>query len=71
MAQLQTADSLTKMRRQEVFRLLVTGQDYGMSVTESRKMAASRFGLDPDLVRRIEQEGLQAHWAPLQAAPAR
>jgi hypothetical protein len=51
--------------RQEVFRLLVIGLDYGMSVAESRAMAGSWFGLNDEEVLRIEQEGLQALWAPL------
>jgi hypothetical protein len=65
----QGAEPVPETQRKDLFRLLVTAQDYGMSVAESREMAASRFGLDPELVRRIEQEGLEALWAPLQTAP--
>jgi hypothetical protein len=66
----QDTGQVPEAQRKELFRLLVTAQGYGMGVAESRQMAASRFGLDPELVHRIEQEGLEALWAPLQTAPA-
>jgi hypothetical protein len=65
MLQLHVADRLTEARRREVFRLLVVGQDCGMSVVEAREMARSRFGLDDEQLRRIEQEGLDGNWPPL------
>jgi hypothetical protein len=65
MLQLHRADRLTEATRRAVFRLLVVGQDCGMSVPEAREMARSRFGLDDEQVCRIEQEGLQDGWPPL------
>jgi hypothetical protein len=56
---------LQQAQRQHCFRLLVTAQDYGMTVEESRELAGSRFGLDVDQVRSIEEEGLRAFWEPL------
>jgi hypothetical protein len=65
MLQLHVAGRLAQARRQEAFRLLVVGQDYGMSVAEARDMVRSRFDLDEEQVRHIEREGLQDGWAPL------
>jgi hypothetical protein len=53
---------LTK-QRMELFRLMLTAQDYGMTVQESREMASSRFHLDLEQVRCIEREGLSKGWA--------
>jgi hypothetical protein len=64
MPQLHRADRLTEARRQEAFRLLVVGQDYGMSVAESQEMVCRRFDVEEAEARRI-QEGIEALWPPL------
>jgi hypothetical protein len=51
--------------RQEIFRVLVLAQDMEMSLVESRRMIADRFGLSDAQIRRIEREGLEAQWPPL------
>jgi hypothetical protein len=61
----QTAEDLPEPHRKEVFRVLVTAQDYEMSVEESRQMVRDRFGLTEGQVLLIEQEGLEGDWPPL------
>jgi NADH:ubiquinone oxidoreductase subunit E len=52
-------------RRKEIFQALVDAQDQEMSVAQSRKFVAERFGVTESQVRRIEQEGLDHEWPPL------
>jgi hypothetical protein len=52
-------------RRKEIFRTLVEVQDEGMSVAQSRKLIAERFGVTEAQVQQIESEGLDAVWPPL------
>jgi hypothetical protein len=52
-------------RRREIFRALVEAQDHAMSVAESRKVVAKRFGIDERQMSRVEREGLDAEWPPL------
>jgi hypothetical protein len=56
---------LPEERRKELFQALVEAQDQEMSVSQSRKVIAQRFGVSEDVVRRIEREGLEGHWPPL------
>jgi hypothetical protein len=56
---------LTEEQRQEAFKILIVGQDYGMSVEASRRMGAEKFGLDAGQVLEIEREGIEAGWPPL------
>jgi hypothetical protein len=65
MIQKNFAVNLPESRRKELFHLLVTAQDYAMSVTEAREMACDLFGLEETHVVRIEQEGLENDWPPL------
>ena len=57
---------MSKERRQEVFRALVQAQDGGATVQDSRLQAARLFGLETDEVRRIEREGIEGGWPPLE-----
>ena len=57
---------LSKERRQEVFLALVEAQDGGATVQDSRLQAARLFGLETDEVRRIEREGIEGGWPPLE-----
>lgn len=52
-------------RRKEAFLALVTAQDAEMSVAQSRKEIAQRFGITEAEVVRIEREGLDNNWPPL------
>jgi DNA-directed RNA polymerase specialized sigma subunit len=55
----------SELRRKEVFLALVTAQDAEMSVAQSRKEIAQRFGITEAEVVRIEREGLDNNWPPL------
>jgi DNA-directed RNA polymerase specialized sigma subunit len=57
--------TLPEERRKEIFSALVEAQDRQMTVAQSRKEIANRFGLSESQVRRIEQEGLDNEWPPL------
>jgi hypothetical protein len=52
--------------RMVMFLALVEAQDNRMTVAQSRKAVAERFGVSEKLVRQIEQEGLDATWPPLE-----
>ncbi len=57
--------TLSLFERMEVFQALVEAQDRNMTVTQSRKTVAERFGISEEQVRRIEREGLDGNWPPL------
>ena len=65
MSQDQAAEPLTEPRRKEIFLALVDAQDHEMSVAQSRKIIAERFGLLDGQIRDIEREGLDNQWPPL------
>jgi hypothetical protein len=52
--------------RMVMFLALVEAQDSRMTVAQSRKAIADRFGISEKLVRQIEQEGLDANWPLLE-----
>jgi hypothetical protein len=58
-------EPLLEERRKEIFLALVDAQDHEMSVAQSRKLIAERFGVDESQVRDIEREGLDNQWPPL------
>jgi len=58
-------ENLPEERRKEIFLALVDAQDHDMSVAQSRKMIADKFGLSETQVRQIEREGLEQEWPPL------
>jgi hypothetical protein len=51
--------------RREVFRELVSCQDAGMTVQQSRQRTATSFSISEDAVKEIEQLGLSERWPPL------
>jgi hypothetical protein len=51
--------------RKEIFLALVTAQDGGTPVPASRQAVAAKFGLTEADVVRIEREGSEAGWPPL------
>jgi hypothetical protein len=57
--------ALSQAERMEVFLALVEAQDRDMTVAQSRKAVAERFGIEEEQVRRIEREGLEGNWPPL------
>jgi len=60
------SDTLPLERRREVFLALVTAQDGGLSVLASREKVATEQGVSAKELLRIEKEGLQHQWPPLE-----
>jgi hypothetical protein len=58
-------ESLPEARRREIFLALVEAQDRAMTVAESRRFICERYKVSDDLLREIEQEGLDRQWPPL------
>jgi len=56
---------LIEPRRKAIFLALVEAQDHNMSVAQSRRVIAARFGISEKQVREIEREGLDSTWPPL------
>jgi hypothetical protein len=59
-----TEKTLSESRRKEIFLSLVEAQGRRMTVAQSRKGGAKRFGLSLSQVRKIEHEGLDNDWPP-------
>jgi hypothetical protein len=57
-------NGLTIDRRREMFVAIVAAQDEGLSVWDSRELVARRFGVDVEVVRAVENEGLDGKWPP-------
>ncbi len=58
-------ETLTEDRKKEIFLALVDAQDHDMSVAESRKVIADKFGISEGALKKIEAEGLDQQWPPL------
>lgn len=56
---------LPEDRRKELFHALVTLQDEGVGVAESRAFVAGQYGVEVAVVVAIEAEGSDAGWPPL------
>ena len=54
-------------RRMELFQAVVETQDSGVDTVVTRRRIAKRFGVTERTVRRIEDEGLEGQWPPLDA----
>jgi hypothetical protein len=65
MSQHEAEKSLSEPSRKEIFLALVDAQDQELSVAESRKVIAQRFGVSEQQIRQIEREGLDNGWPPL------
>lgn len=59
-----TEQALSEDRRREIFVAVVEAQDQ-MTVAQSRKLIAERFGISESQVRNIEREGIDQQWPPL------
>ena len=62
MSQNQPARALSEPQRKEIFHALVDAQDHEMTVPQSRKAVAERFGVTESQVRQIEREGIDHNW---------
>lgn len=58
-------DGLPEEWRRAVFAALVAAQDGDLSVPASRLKMAAQFGLVVETVEKLEREGLDAQWPPL------
>ncbi len=56
---------LSEACRKEIFEALVDAQDHELTVAQSLKLVAERFGVTEGQVRQIEREGLDNDWPPL------
>jgi hypothetical protein len=65
MARNPVDDMPPEAMRKEIFHALVDAQDQEMSVAQSRRWIAERYGVSEEQVRQIESEGLDAQWPPL------
>ena len=65
MSQSAAEANLPEDRRKEIFLALVEAQDQELSVVQSRKVIAERFGVNDEQIRKIEREGLEQQWPPL------
>lgn len=65
MSQSAAESNLPEARRKEIFLALVEAQDQELSVVQSRKVIAERFGVNDEQIRKIEREGLEQQWPPL------
>ena len=62
------AKRLTVQERKEIFHVLVTTQDRGLTVPLSRQQVTKKFDITEALLRQIEEEGLDKEWPPLDEA---
>jgi hypothetical protein len=51
----------------ELFQAVVETQDSGVDTVLTRRRIAKQFGVTERTVRRIEDEGLEGQWPPLDA----
>jgi hypothetical protein len=65
MTQRSGENQMAEEQRKDIFLALVDAQDQAMSVAESRRSIAERFGLSEGQLREIEREGLDRQWPPL------
>jgi 2-hydroxychromene-2-carboxylate isomerase len=56
---------LAETHRKEIFQALVEAQDQKMTVPQSRRAVAERFGISEKHLVAIEREGLDKEWPPL------
>jgi hypothetical protein len=61
----EVEEPLSEARRREIFQALVEAQDRAMTVRQSRKFIAERYGVSENEVKDIEREGLEKNWPPL------
>jgi hypothetical protein len=66
MTKSEAEQALAEAEPRAIFLALVEAQDVGDNVLQSRKAIAERFEISDGLVRRIEQEGIDACWPPLE-----
>lgn len=64
------ADRMTLKQRQSIFKSLVDLQDRNqMSIPDSLKSVSEEYGITELQLRKIQDEGIDAEWPPLNKAP--
>jgi hypothetical protein len=61
----ESTAELSEEQRREIFHALVTAQDGGLSVRDSRHQTAAQFSISAEAVAQIEREGMDNEWPPL------
>lgn len=63
------SETIPEGTRKEIFEAVVRGQDLAMARGESpgdiRNQVAEEYGVSADVVREIEDEGIDKAWPPL------
>lgn len=60
---------LTVKQKKEIFKALVELQDlHQVTVIESLKKVAEQFGISEKELRKIQEEGIEREWPPLEQA---
>jgi len=57
--------ALTVQQRKSIFHTLVSSQDEGLTVPESKKHVASQYHISKEQLDLIEKEGVDKDWPPL------
>ena len=57
---------LSEAERRAIFLALVEAQDGDVGVVKSRKEVVKRFAITAGQLAKIEQEGIDAEWPPLE-----
>ncbi len=65
MSAIRESDQMSPASQREVFRELVSCQDAGMTVEQSRNQMASYFSITVKAVVEVEAMGLEKKWPPL------
>ena len=60
-----TIKDTDESRQREIFQLLVTLQDQGLAVRQSREQVAKEASITVEEVQAIERIGLEQNWPPL------
>jgi DNA-directed RNA polymerase sigma subunit (sigma70/sigma32) len=60
---------LTVKQKKEIFKALVELQDRNqLKISETIQQVAAQFGISEKEVRKIEDEGIEREWPPLEQA---
>ena len=59
------APDLAKARRRAIFAELVSTQDLGVDVAQSRAFVSAQHAVAIDEVKQVEREGIDKQWPPL------
>jgi acetyl-CoA acetyltransferase len=62
---MNTLKKLNAASKKEIFRDLVNLQDETKDVARSREMIMERHGVTREQLKRIEEEGIEGEWPPL------